>query len=103
MAFKWSVFKRVVQLVLPPVLVGVGVPANIAEKVAGFVAEAEDLKNAKGAEKKRHVMNLTKDFLDVAKVPAQDTGRVLNAVDKGIEAGIAVTKVVQREHKDEGK
>lgn len=99
----WKNFGHVAELLAGPALVALGVPPQLAGTVVAGIQEANALA-VPGADKKAHVVALASDAIEgynataVVKVDAEAT---LVAVSAGIDASVAVVKIVNQIHAEQ--
>jgi hypothetical protein len=99
--FDLKKFLQVLQIVGPVVLTlvpGGGVAAVLIPTIIHAIGEAEQIKGAKGPEKKAHVMEIVDSAVAVANATSKtklDPAEVKATVDKGIDTVISTIHVVE--------
>ena len=93
----WSNLRKVGQVagaVAAPILIGFGVPPQVADSVAAGISEADAFVVATDQQKKAYVMNIAKDAIQAVNGAAGhaevDEASTLGAVDNGIDTAFAV-------------
>lgn len=92
---KWL---SLVQSFAPLVLIAAGVPPVLVTSIAASIEEAEQIPGATGADKKAHVLNITRDAIDASNVAQGrqhlDPTKVVAVVSKGIDLAVETVDLV---------
>lgn len=88
----WTSWLQIVEQFAPLILVRAGVPTKYVVPATDLMVEAEAVKDAKGTEKKAHVLAGLNDILTIAKV--KEAPAIVAAASNGIDTTIQVVNLV---------